>query len=79
VTTDATEPLSFEADIKPLFRDRDRESMEFAFDLWSYDDVSEYADAILDRLEAGTMPCDGAWPKGQVELFQRWTQSGKPG
>jgi hypothetical protein len=78
VTTDATEPLSFEADIKPLFRERDRGSMEFAFDLWSYDDVSEYADAILDRLEAGTMPCDGAWPKAQVELFRRWIQSGTP-
>ena len=40
------------------------------------DDVSENADAILDRLEEGTMPCDGVWPEAQVDLFRRWTQSG---
>ena len=33
--------------------------MRFAFDLWSHDDVSRNADAILARLRAGTMPCDG--------------------
>ena len=60
----ATEPVSFETDVKPLFRERDRESMEFAFDLWSADDVSENADAILDRLKAGTMPCDGGLASG---------------
>lgn len=75
---DADEPLRFETHIKPLFRDRDRGSMEFAFDLWSVDDVSEHADAILDRLREGTMPCDGAWPAAQVDLFARWVASGKP-
>ena len=73
----AAEPVSFEIDVKPLFRERDRSSMEFAFDLWSADDVSENADAILDRLQAGTMPCDGAWPQAQVDLFARWVASGK--
>jgi hypothetical protein len=72
-----TEPVSFEIDVKPLFRERDRSSMEFAFDLWSADDVSENADAILDRLKAGTMPCDGAWPEAQVDLFARWVAGGK--
>ena len=76
---DSTEPVSFEADVKPLFRERDRSSMEFAFDLWSRDDVSENADAILGRLKAGTMPCDGAWPPAQVDLFERWVASGKAG
>ena len=75
-TVDA--PLSFETDVRPMFRDRDRRSMEFAFDLWSCDDVSEHADAILGRLKAGTMPCDGAWPREQVDLFQRWVDSQKP-
>ena len=73
----ATEPVSFETDVKPLFRERDRSSMEFAFDLWSADDVSENADAILERLKAGTMPCDGAWPQAQVDLFARWVVGGK--
>jgi CDGSH-type Zn-finger protein/truncated hemoglobin YjbI/ferredoxin len=63
--------------IKPLFRERDRQSMRFAFDLWSYDDVAEHADAILDRLRAETMPCDGAWPEERVDVFARWASSGK--
>ena len=75
----STEPVSFETHVKPMFRERDRNSMEFAFDLWSHDDVSENADAIIARIKAGTMPCDGAWPQAQVELFERWIASGKPG
>ncbi|HYX77408.1 MAG TPA: hypothetical protein VE757_09550 [Gaiellaceae bacterium] len=71
------ESPSFETDIKPLFRDGDRRSMEFAFDLWSYDDVSQNADAILGRLRNGSMPCDGAWPEDQVERFQGWIKSGR--
>lgn len=34
------------------------------------------ADKILDALAAGAMPCDGAWPTEQVELFRRWVQMG---
>jgi hypothetical protein len=71
------EPLGFERHIKTLFRQRDRESMRFAFDLWSLEDVSTHADAILERLAAGTMPCDGAWPPERVDAFRRWTTSGK--
>ena len=78
MTADAGQPPGFETQIKPMFRPRDRESMERAFDLWSYDDVSQHADAILARLQEGTMPCDGAWPKAQVDLFQRWAEGGKP-
>jgi hypothetical protein len=70
-------PPSFETDLKPLFREGDRRSMEFAFDLWSYDDVAQNSDAILGRLRNGSMPCDGAWPDEQVELFQRWMDAGK--
>ena len=69
---------SYETDIKPLFREKDRASMQRAFDLWSYDDVSNNADRILDRVRAGTMPCDGAWPEDRVELLARWVESGKP-
>ncbi len=78
MTTDGDEPVSFEANLKTLFREGDRESMQSHFDLWSYDDVSEHADAIFARLDDGTMPCDGAWPRAQVDLFQRWVESGKP-
>jgi hypothetical protein len=72
------EPISFERQIKPLFRDGDRQSMEWAFDLWSHDDVARNSDAILDRLRAGTMPCDGAWPDEQIALFQHWVEAGTP-
>jgi hypothetical protein len=74
----ADDPVSFETQVKPLFRERDRQSMQSAFDLWSYDDVSRNADAILARLQDGTMPCDGSWPQAQVDLFQRWAEGGKP-
>ena len=67
----------YEADIRPLSRDRDRQSMTWAFDLWSHDDVSEHADAILGRLRSGTMPCDGPWPSDQVDLFDQWIRDGK--
>jgi CDGSH-type Zn-finger protein/truncated hemoglobin YjbI len=70
------QPVGFEQHIKPLFRERDRKSMKFAFDLWSYEDVRNNAQAILDRVKAGTMPCDGAWPAEWVEVFERWTQGG---
>jgi hypothetical protein len=70
------EPVSYEKQIKPLFRGRDQQSMKFAFDLWSYDDVKANAQAILERLDNGTMPCDGAWPAEQITAFKRWLQSG---
>jgi hypothetical protein len=76
--TTGNESLSFDGDIKPLFREQDRASMTFAFDLWSHDDVSRNAAAILDRLQEGTMPCDGAWPGERVEIFERWIAAGKP-
>jgi len=69
---------SFEHDIKPLFRERDRGAMMSAFDLWSHDDVIANADAILDQVRSGGMPCDSAWPSDQVVLFERWVQAGTP-
>jgi hypothetical protein len=70
--------LGFEKDIRPLFRERDRGSMRDKFDLWSRDDVAEHSEAILAVLESGKMPCDGAWPSDQVELFRGWVESGMP-
>jgi hypothetical protein len=70
--------ISFEQHIKPLFRELDRESMEFAFDLWSHDDVAGNSEAILERLREGTMPCDEPWPDDQIQLFQSWVDAGMP-
>ena len=71
-----SESVSFAAEIRPLFREGDRQAMVYAFDLWDYDDVSEHADAILERLRDGSMPCDAPWAEEQVELFERWIESG---
>lgn len=70
------EPISFEQHIKPLFREGDRQSMKWAFDLWSHDDVARNREAIVERLRDGTMPCDAAWPAEQVTLFERWVDAG---
>jgi hypothetical protein len=72
------ERISFEQHIKPLFRDHDRQSMEWAFDLWSHNDVASNSDAILERLRDGTMPCDGTWPDEQIAVFQGWVEAGTP-
>ncbi len=71
-------PIGFEQHVKPLFREQDRQSMKWAFDLWSHDDVAQNSDAILERLRSGTMPCDGAWPEEQVAVFADWIEAGTP-
>ncbi|MCP2343123.1 hypothetical protein [Actinomadura rupiterrae] len=69
---------SFASDIRPLFREKDVESMSQSFDLSDYDDVSDNAQAILAALADGKMPCDGPWPKSKVDLFRQWVNEGQP-
>jgi hypothetical protein len=73
----ANPPISFAKDIRPLFRAKDVNSMKKVFDLSSYDDVLKFSDAILGKLAAGAMPCDGAWPEEQVALFRQWIEDGR--
>ena len=72
--------VSFERDVRPLFRERDRNTMigVAEFDLWKRDDVAEHSRDILERLEDGSMPCDQAWPGDQIALFRRWVDAGMP-
>ncbi len=70
---------SFDADIKPLFRDEDREAMLYIMDLWERDDVAREAENILERLEDESMPCDGPWPQDRLDLFASWVEEGCPG
>ena len=67
---------SFAQDIKPLFRDIDRSSMDFVFDLWDYQEVKDHVQDILERVSDGTMPCDEEWPQERIELFRRWIETG---
>jgi hypothetical protein len=71
--------VAFERDIRPLFRDKDVQSMSAAFDLSSDEDVRANADKILAAVADGSMPCDGPWPAERVELFRRWVDAGCPG
>jgi hypothetical protein len=73
---ESAQPLSFERDIRPLFRDKDRTSMLKAFDLWSFADVVAHQDAILNAVRAGHMPCDGAWPAQEVSTLATWIAGG---
>ena len=70
--------MTFEGDIKPLFREFDREEMEWAFDLWSFEDVKANAEGILERAMDGTMPCDAPWPEERIATFRRWLEAGGP-
>jgi hypothetical protein len=70
--------LSFAKDIRPLFRDTpDVDSMkEYGLDLSSYSEVKGQAEIIYERLQDGSMPCDGAWPEERLALFRRWMDEG---
>jgi len=72
------EAIGFTKHIRPLFRASGREAMKWAFDLASHVDVTNNAAAILQRLRAGSMPCDGPWPSARIDVFQRWVDGGMP-
>ena len=69
---------SFARDIRPLFRESDVESMSFAFDLSSYEDVRRYAEEIYERVADGSMPCDEEWPQERVAVLRRWIDADSP-
>jgi hypothetical protein len=70
--------ISFAKDIRPLFRDTpDVDSMkEYGLDLSAYSEVKGQAEIIYERLQDGSMPCDGAWPEERLALFRRWMDEG---
>jgi hypothetical protein len=77
-SSDPDAARTFEATIRPLFREKDRQSMLEVFDLWSYPDVRAHQDAILTAVSTGKMPCDGVWPGADVEEFRSWIAAGSP-
>jgi hypothetical protein len=75
--------LSFEKDIRPMFTDLDVAHMKPAgFDLSSYADVKEGAEAIYDVVSDGSMPPSSSgearWTAEMCERFQRWRDQGCP-
>jgi hypothetical protein len=75
---------SFEADIRPLFTQRDIHAMNKAFNLASYDDVKTHAPAIFDRIRGiggAVMPPpppkgEGPWAQSRIDLFAKWVADG---
>jgi hypothetical protein len=75
---------SFQADIRPLFTERDIKGMIKAFNLASYDDVKKNAAAIYDRIRGiggALMPPrppvgEGPWPQSNIDLFAKWMSDG---
>ena len=79
-----TKLTSFQADIRPLFTERDIEGMKKGFNLVSYDEVKAHAAAIYDRIRGiggAVMPPppprgEGPWPQSRIELFAKWMADG---
>jgi hypothetical protein len=79
-----TKLTSFQADIRPLFTERDIQGMIKGFNLASYDDVKAHAAAIYDRIRGiggALMPPppprgEGPWPQARIELFAKWMSDG---
>jgi hypothetical protein len=76
---------SFQADIRPLFTERDIRAMSKAFNLGSYDDVKAHAAAIYDRIRGiggAVMPPppprgEGPGLQFRIELFPKWREVGR--
>ena len=68
--------MTFETDIRPMFREEDRDAMDFIFDLWNYDDVKANAELIYERIEDGSMPCDREWSPEQLATLRQWIDAG---
>ena len=81
-----TKLTSFEADIRPLFTERDIRGMSKAFSLASYGEVKAHAAAIYDRIRGlggAVMPPppsigEGPWPQSRIDLFAKWVADGCP-
>jgi hypothetical protein len=75
---------SFQADIRPLFTQRDIDGMKKGFNLASYDDVKAHAAAIYDRIRGiggALIPPrppvgEGPWPQSNIDLFAKWMADG---
>ncbi len=70
--------VSFGRDIRPLFRDKDIDSMkDFGdFDLSKVSDVRANAANIYQRLLDKDMPCDAPWSDQNIARFKLWMDSG---
>lgn len=69
--------ITFYRDIKPLFKNDDRNCMKKLFDLYKYNDVCNNAEGIYNVLKSGEMPPGRKWSTTNVEKFKKWIDDGK--
>ena len=79
---------SYQADIRPKFRESDIACMTPRHILldsqaWMCDPGPQFgydnhgnARVVLERLEAGDMPPDGAWPPDWLATYKEWMSDG---
>ena len=69
--------LSFEKDIRPMFRKFEVDSMKpVGLDLSSYEQVKKAAKKVHGMLAAHKMPCDKPWSGEKIARFKRWMDGG---
>ncbi|MDJ0600473.1 MAG: ferritin-like domain-containing protein [Crocosphaera sp.] len=70
--------LSYQADIRPLFREFDYETLQRFdnIDLSDIENVRENIHTLQDRIQAGKLPYDACWPSKKIALFRRWVDEG---
>jgi hypothetical protein len=72
------EPIRFEQHIKPLFQERDRQSMKMCVRPLVIRRRRREQRRHTGTLREGTMPCDGAWLDEQIAFFEGWVEAGTP-
>lgn len=70
--------LSYEADIRPLFREFDYETLQRfeQIDLNNVETVRANIATFQERLQAGKLPYDACWSSKNIALFSRWVEEG---
>jgi hypothetical protein len=63
------QPTGYEEHVKAIFRPRDRQSMQFAFDLWSYDDVAAMPTTSSRGFGPARCPVTALDPKSKSTRF----------
>ncbi|MGC2162897.1 MAG: hypothetical protein WA634_13360 [Silvibacterium sp.] len=73
--------LSFEKDIRPLFREGDVKCMSpgVRLDDPAWMRVAANAQAVYHAVSTGAMPPDAPWKEAQVKTFKAWMDEGFPG
>ena len=72
------ERISYETDIRPIFRDFDVETLQKldGIDLNDVESVRDRAEELRERFDKGYLPYDACLSEDFIELFDRWIDSG---